>query len=405
MVRQGTKVGLYPGNLSEKVGELLQRNVEEVFIREHLEKKLLAGTQLRVKLGFDPTGPKIHIGRAIALWKLKEFQDMGHQIVFVVGDFTAQIGDPSDKLGKRPMLSADEIKRNLATYKEQVGKILDISGTEFRFNSEWLTKISLTKFIELAETFSVQQMSDRRNFKERFARGDEVSLREFLYPLLQGYDSVAVKADVEIGGTDQLFNLKAGRVVQRHYNQPEQDILITKMLLGTDGRKMSTSWGNIITVADEPREMFGKVMSIDDSLMEDYFSLATDANPAELGVVAARLKDRKENPRNVKFALAKKIVSRYCGAYAAGKAAQDFEAVFSEGQPPRDIVEVSVPAGTPLVSVALKYKLIASKSDWGRLVRGGGVSLNTVKVTDSKTKVEEGGMLKIGKRRFLKISI
>jgi tyrosyl-tRNA synthetase len=215
------------------------------------------------------------------LRKLRAFQDLGHIVVFIIGDFTAQIGDPSDKLEKRPMLTAEAIKHNLKTYKEQVGKIIDLSKAEFHYNSTWLSKLRFQEIAELAESFSVQQMTARRNFKDRFDKGEEVSLREFLYPLMQGYDSVAINADVELGGFDQLFNVKAGRVVQKHYGKPEQDVLTVQMLEGTDGRKMSSSWGNIIAIVDEPNDMYGKIMSVRDDLLTKYFLLCTDLSEEE----------------------------------------------------------------------------------------------------------------------------
>src|SRR3989344_9653687 len=247
-----------------RICDLLTRGVEDVFVKENLETKLRSGRRLRVKLGIDPTGKTIHIGRAITLWKLKAFQDLGHQVVLIVGDFTAQIGDPSDKLEKRPMLTTDVIRKNLADYKKIIGKILDVNKAEFLYNSTWLSKIGFKEISDLAESFSVQQMSNRRNFKERFERGEEVSLREFLYPLMQGYDSVAIGADIEIGGVGQLFYFKAGRIIQRHYGKTEQDVLTGKMLPGMDGRKMSTSWGNVVNVVDSQDEMFGKIMSLRD---------------------------------------------------------------------------------------------------------------------------------------------
>src|SRR3990172_9583191 len=227
---------------NEKIKELLERGVAEVIDRKNLEKKLKSGKKLRVKLGIDPTGPKLHIGRAIIIRKLRDFQRLGHQIVLIIGDATAVIGDPSDKISKRPMLTKEQVKNNLRTYKNQIGKILDLKKTEFHYNSAWLKKINFIEVGELAESFSLQQMSARRNFKERMDKGEEVSMRESLYPLMQGYDSVAVRADVELGGFDQLFNLKAGRTIQEHFGQPKQDILMVEMLEGTDGRKMSTTW-------------------------------------------------------------------------------------------------------------------------------------------------------------------
>jgi tyrosyl-tRNA synthetase len=241
------------------VDELLERGVEEIFIKEDLKKKLLSGKKLRIKLGIDPTSPYIHLGRAVVLRKLKAFQDLGHQIVLIIGDYTARIGDPSDKLEKRPMLTEKDIKNNLKNYLKQIGLILNMKKVEVRYNSAWFKKMNFLEISELLECFTVQQMSRRRNFKERLEKDSDIFLIEFLYPALQGYDSVKVKADVEIGGFDQLFNLKAGRTVQKRYGMPEQDVMTVSMLDGTDGRKMSSSWGNIIGITDAPEDMFGKV--------------------------------------------------------------------------------------------------------------------------------------------------
>ena len=267
---------------SPKIEALLTRNVEQVIDRAHLAAALASGKKLRVKFGIDPTGTKIHIGRAVALWKLREFQDLGHKIVLIIGDYTALIGDPSDKLEKRPMLTAAAIRENLKGYLAQIGKIIDLKKTEIRYNSEWLSKLKFADTLDLTDLFSASQMIERRNFKERWEKEQEISLREFMYPLMQGYDSVAVKADVELGGTDQLFNLTAGRKIQQHYGQKPQDILMTGMLDGTDGRKMSTSWGNVINVTDAPAEQYGRVMSVRDDLIGQYFRLATDVPAAKI---------------------------------------------------------------------------------------------------------------------------
>ena len=256
---------------SRKIEELLARGVEDVIVKEHLEQALKSGKQLRVKFGIDPTGPKIHLGRSIPLRKLKAFQELGHQIVLIIGDFTATIGDPSDKLSKRPTLTKEHVQENMRNYAKQLGKILDMGKVELRYNSEWLEKLSLKDINELADCFSIQQMAARRNFKDRIDKGEDVSMREMLYPLMQGYDSVVVKSDVEVGGFDQLFNVMAGRAIQKQYGQPEQDILTTQMLEGTDGRKMSTSWGNVITIVDESNDMFCKIMAIKDDLILKYF--------------------------------------------------------------------------------------------------------------------------------------
>lgn len=385
----------------KKIEEILSRNVEEIFVLESLRKKLLSGEKLRVKLGFDPTGSNIHIGRASILKKLKSFQDLGHQIVFIVGDFTAQIGDPSDKLEKRPTLSKEEILKNLKNYKDQVGKIIDISKAEFLFNSKWLSKLGFEEVTQLAESFSVQQMLNRRNFKDRFENGTEISLREFLYPLMQGYDSVAVSADVEIGGFDQLFNLKAGRVIQKHYGKKEQDIMTVKMLEGTDGKKMSTSWGNVINIVDDPYDMYGKIMSIKDDLIYKYFLSCTDLTEEEINNISKELEE-KENFKESKSRLAKEVVSMYHGKDLAEKAEKNFEETFSKKGTPENILKISISENTPIVDVLLDQKIIESKTEWRRLVSDGAVSKDGEKVEDSNIN-SVSGVYKIGKRRFIQI--
>ncbi len=391
----------------ELVRKVLNRGVEDVFIRENLEKKLLSGKPLRVKLGFDPTSPRIHIGRAIILRKLREFQNLGHTAVFIVGDFTARIGDPSDKLEKRPMLTEKDIKKNLETYKTQVGKIIDLRKAEFHFNSTWLSKLTFTAVAELAESFSLQQMSSRRNFKDRIDRGEEISLREFLYPLMQGYDSVAVKADVEIGGFDQLFNLKAGRTIQRRYGQPEQDVLTSAMLEGTDGRKMSSSWGNVINILDEPTELFGKVMSVRDELITKYFLLCTDVSETEIRGIGEKMESGALNPRDAKAHLAEEIVKIYHGEKAAGLARQSFTNVFSNAGFPTDAQQVFVAHGAELSDAVIASGAVASKSEYTRLVAEGAVfDFKTgQKVADRKACVSGTMELRIGKHRFLKITV
>ncbi len=396
-----------------KVAELLTRGVEDVLVKESLEKKLLSGQKLRVKLGIDPTGPKIHLGRAIVLRKLRAFQDLGHQVIVLIGDFTALIGDPSDKLSKRPMLTEEKIKENLKDYKNQLGKIIDLSKAEFVFNNKWLSKLGFAEIAQLAEAFSVPQMIARRNFKDRLEKGEEVSLRELLYPLMQGYDSVAVKADVELGGFDQLFNLKAGRVIQKHYGQPEQDILTTKMLEGTDWRKMSTSCDNVITIVDSADEMFGKIMSVRDELVSKYFLLCTDVSEAEIKNGEAAIVSGA-NPRDRKVLLAKAIVSIYHGTTAAEKAEAKFNAVFSDGTMPADAPEIKAENGALLADVLVGAKIISSKSDWRRLIDGGGVHVMgetgstdgpMEKITNYHQKISSNINLKIGARRFVRVTV
>jgi tyrosyl-tRNA synthetase len=389
----------------KKIEEILTRGVEDVFVVESLKKRLLSGKQQRVKLGFDPTGSKIHIGRAVILRKLKAFQDLGHKVVFIVGDFTAEIGDPSDKLEKRPMLDRSKILENLKDYKNQVGKIIDISKAEFCFNSKWLSKLGFHEIGQLAESFSVQQMSNRRNFKDRLEKGEEVSLREFLYPIMQGYDSVVVNADIELGGFDQLFNLKAGRIIQRHYGKPEQDVLTIKMLEGTDGRKMSTSWGNVINIVDEPNDMFGKVMSVKDELIIKYFTLCTDLSNKDISEIEHSLSSGA-NPRDLKIKLAHEIVKIYHGDKKADTAKENFENTFSKGGIPDEVVEVNATREEKLIDVFLDKKIVSSKSEYRRLVSEGAVTNMDadIKVTDPDSLVSNV-TYRVGKRRFVKIKL
>ncbi len=389
----------------QKINELLTRGVEEIFVKESLENKLKSGRKLRVKFGIDPTGKNVHLGNAVVLWKLRAFQDLGHQIVLIVGDFTAQIGDPSDKLDKRPMLSEEQIKENLIGYKKQIGKIIDLKKAEMVHNAGWLSKLKFDEVCRLAESFTVQQMTNRRNFKERIDKGVEISLREFMYPLMQGYDSVAVRADIELGGFDQLFNLKAGRVIQKHYKLPEQDVMALQMLNGTDGRKMSKSWGNVINVMDTADQMFGKAMSIRDDLMPSYFLLCTDVPVQEAEKVAVRL-ERGENPRDLKLELAEKITARYWGEVDAQKAKEKFIEIFSEKKIPDDIPVVTVNPGAKLADVMLQEKIVESKSEWRRLVGEKAVTdAETGMAVENPTAEAEGKIYRVGKRRWLKVKI
>ena len=389
-----------------KIREILERGTEDIIEKDHLEKSLKSGKQLRVKFGIDPTGPKIHLGRAVPLRKLKAFQDLGHQIVLIVGDCTAIIGDPSDKLSKRPMLTKEDVKRNMKSYKDQLGKILDMKKTELHYNSRWLDKLNFRETAELAESFSLQQMAHRRNFKERIDKGEDVSIRECLYPLMQGYDSVAVKADVEIGGFDQLFNLKAGRIIQKHYGQPEQDILTTKMIEGADGRKMSTSWGNVINIIDEPNDMFGKIMSMKDELILPYFWLCADIAKTDYDNFEKRLK-QGDNPRNIKMELGKRIVELYHSKKEAEEAAQEFEKVFSKKEMPSDMPEYRVSSDKiALIDLLVQTKLASSKGEARRLIAQGGVRIDQETAKDIAAVLlipEKGVILQCGKRHFVKI--
>lgn len=389
-----------------KKEELLTRGVEEIFVKKDLEEKLSSGKKLRVKFGIDPTSPFIHLGRAVPLRKLKAFQDLGHKVVLIIGDYTAKIGDPSDKLEKRPMLSDKVIKTNLKKYLEQIALILDMKKVEVQYNSKWLKKMNFFQIGELLECFTVQQMSKRRNFKERLDAGTDIFMVEFLYPALQGYDSVVVKSDVELGGFDQLFNLKAGRIVQKRYGQKEQDIMTVSMLEGTDGRKMSSSWGNIIGLTDSPEEMFGKVMSIKDELITKYFLLCTDVSMNTIEGYTRDMVTGAVNPRDLKMLLGKELVTMYHSKKSAEKAEANFIATFQNKEIPKDVLEIKAAKDALLVDVFLKQKLVSSKTEFRRLVDEHAITnldMNE-KVTDSNTKVSNG-VYRIGKKRFCKISI
>lgn len=386
----------------QKIEELLTRGVAEVIDKEHLRKRLLSGEQLRIKLGIDPTSPNLHLGRSIPLLKLRDFQDLGHQVVFIVGDFTGEIGDTSDKESERPMLTKETIQENLQTYVEQAGKILDLEKAEIRHNSEWLGKLGLSELSKLADAFSLADFNARENIKKRLEAGKRVSFREALYPLFQGYDSVAVEAQVELGGTDQRFNVLAGRRIQPLYNQEPQDILMNNLILGTDGRKMSSSWGNTINLTDEPNDMFGKVMGVPDDLIETYFIHCTRE---PLSAVQEFLKS--ENPRDAKLALAKALVTLYHGEAEAKAAEEYFINTFSKGELPENVEELALEAGVLLIDVLVTFGLATSKSDARRKIEQGGVSIDGEKITDVNAQISSepnGKILKVGKKDFRKLT-
>ncbi len=391
----------------KKIDELLTRNVEQVFVAKHLRNRLLSGKSLRIKLGIDPTGPKLHLGRAIPLWKLRDFQELGHQVVLIIGDFTALIGDPSDKLSKRPFLTIEQVRENMKDYKKQLGKILNLDKVEWRYNSEWLSAMTFIDVARLAESFSVQQMLARRNFKERYSRGVEISIRELLYPLMQGYDSAAIKCDVEVGGFDQLFNLKAGRVIQQLYHQSPQDIMAFAMLEGTDGRKMSTSWGNVINIIDQPAEIYGKIMSLIDELVVKYFYLTTRLSLEEIKQIERDLK-KGANPRQSKARLAYEVAALYHGKTAAGQVAKEFDLIHREKQIPGQMTIVKITKIQQQLSVIdllVWVKLAASKSEARRLIEQKAVRLNQKRITDWKQiiKLATNMIVQVGNRRFVKL--
>jgi len=392
---------------SQKIEEILTRGVEEIFERESLEAKLKSGRQLRIKFGIDPTGPKIHIGRAFQFWKLRDFQDLGHKIVLIIGDFTAQIGDASDKQAMRKILTEKEIKENLKDYLKQISKILNLKKVELHYNSEWFKKMKVMDFVSIQMIFTAQQTIQRRNFKERWDSAKPIGLHELDYPLFQGYDSVAIKSDVEIGGSDQLFNLQAGRDIQKYFKQKPQDIMTSKMLNGLDGRKMSTSWGNIITILDTPQDMYGKVMSMKDEQIDEYFEIATRLPNEEI----ENIKKSSNNPRDIKAVLAKEIVRMYHGENEAKKAEEEFNKVFRNKELPSDIpIFETDKEGYFMLGLLRDTHMAVSKNEAKRLVEGGGVEIQIgdkkEKVVDWKKPVSitDGMIIKVG-RKFVKIKL
>lgn len=401
-------------NLSEKdrIEEVLTRGVVDIVNRDHLLNRLTSGDKLRVKFGIDPTGLNVHIGRASSVRKLLQFQELGHQIVLIIGDFTATIGDASDKTESRRMLSREEVFVNEQTYLQQIGKILDISRAEVRHNSEWLSKLTPGDWIKLASNFTVQQMISRDNFAERIKNGVPVGLQEFLYPLAQGYDSVMVKSDVEVGGTDQLFNFMAGRKLQEVYGQEPQDILMIQLLTGTDGRKMSTSWGNVINILSDPNEKYGRTMSIPDQLIPVYMEMATNIPMQRVKEVARLIEDGSVNPIELKKELAFEIVRSLDGQKAAEEAVYNFQRIVQNKEVPDSQIPIAVVTTdklevSTLLNMLKSYNITKSKNEGRRLFEQGGISVEGAGALDSQATtidVPEAGLtFRIGKRRFLKI--
>lgn len=364
-------------------------------LKEKLTRSLKTKTPLCIKAGFDPTAPDIHLGHVVLLRKLRQFQDLGHRVVFLIGDFTAQIGDPTGRDQLRSKMDPAAIKENAKTYKSQVLKILDPKKTEIVFNSAWLGALKPQDILELTALSSVAQMLARADFKKRFEEGREISLLEFIYPLLQGYDSVHLKADVELGGSDQKFNLLMGRQLQETFNQPPQVVIMTPLLEGTDGvKKMSKSLGNYIGINEPPKEIFGKVMSISDELMYRYYEILTDCDLAEI---------KNMHPKEAKMKLAREIAGQFYSAKMVDEAQVEFERVFSQKQIPDDVETYRLAGGgESLIDVLVKARLVQSKNEARRLLKENAISHEGVKIGDENWPAKEG-ILKVGKRRFLKL--
>ena len=381
--------------------ELLTRSVEEAVPADLSKEKVASGKKLRVYLGIDPTGSRLHLGHSVALRKLQAFADSGHHAIFLVGSYTAIIGDPTGRDKMREPLTPEQVKKNFETYKEQAEKILDFSKVEIRYNHEWLESLKTYDILQIASHFTVQQMLQREMFKERMKRGEDLSPAEFLYPLMQAYDSVMLDVDCEIGGNDQLFNMMCGRKLQHAYGKRDKFVLTTKLIEGTDGRKMSKTYDNCIYLTDEPKDMFGKTLSIKDELITLYMECCTDIPMPEIKK-ATKAKKEGSNPKEFKVRLAKELVTMYHGKEAAEAAEEEFTRVFSKGGVPDDMPEAKPKKGESLIDFLVRTTLIASKSEGRRLIEQQGIRMNEIAVSDLDAKPEQG-VVKVGKRKFLRI--
>ncbi len=369
--------------------------ISEEGLRKKLEYSIKTKKPLNIKAGFDPTAPDLHLGHTVLLRKLRQFQDLGHEVFFLIGDFTGMIGDPTGRNELRKQLTRREVAKNAQTYKKQVAKILDIRKLKIVFNSKWFDRFSGADILKLTTHASISQILARDDFKKRYASGDNISMLEFMYPLMQGYDSVVLNADIEIGGTDQIFNLLVGRDLQKDFNQPQQVVLTMPLLEGTDGvQKMSKSYGNYIGINEPAKEMFGKIMSISDELMLKFYELLTDENLAKIKVM---------HPRDAKVNLAKIIITQYHSAQAAEKEENEFTRVFSQKEIPQDMPEFKAKGDKNIVVILTESKLVSSRNEARRLISQGAVSFNNIKIEKEDFVPQEFGILKAGSRRFLKV--
>jgi tyrosyl-tRNA synthetase len=392
--------------------ELLKRGTIEIFTEAELAQKLTAAAkaprQMRIKLGLDPTSPDIHLGHTVVLRKMRQFQDLGHKAVLIIGDYTARIGDPTGQNATRPILTPDQIRQNAKTYFEQAGKILDTTEEklEIRYNSEWLEKLTLMEMIQIAARKTVAQMLQRDTFKKRLQADIDVYTHEFLYPLMQGYDSVMVESDVELGGTDQTFNNLVGRDIQKAYGQPPQVVITMPILVGLDGKeKMSKSKGNYIGVTDEPNDMFGKAMSISDDMMENYFTLLTTL-PTDK--ITELINPEKTHPKQAKVRLGKTIVAQFYGENTAEEAASEFDRIFAQRELPDEMPEVAIPSEPIAASKLLLYcKLVSSGGEAKRMIKQSAAGIDGEKLKDPNTEItpKDGMVIRVGKRKFARLKI
>ena len=392
---------------TEQMSEF-RRGAEEILIEEDLVDRLDSGKKLRVKTGFDPTAPDLHLGHTVLINKMRQFQEFGHTVIFLIGDFTGLIGDPSGRNATRPPLTREQINENAETYKEQVFKILDPELTEIRFNSEWMDKLGAAGMITLAARHTVARMLERDDFKKRFSNNQSIAIHEFLYPLAQGYDSVALESDVELGGTDQKFNLLVGRELQKQYGQPQQVILTVPLLEGLDGvKKMSKSADNYIALEDKPNDMFGKIMSISDELMWRYYELLSFKSAAEIAQIKSAV-EQGANPRDAKFALAEEIIARFHSQQAADSARENFVSQFAKGAVPDDMPEVTLSVGQEGIRIANLLKdasLVNSTSEGMRMIKQGAVKIDGEKVEDTGLVLTERAdlVVQVGKRKWARV--
>ena len=393
----------------DKQMELIRRGAVDIIDEAELRKKLARGKPLRVKAGFDPTAPDLHLGHSVLIQKLKHFQELGHEVIFLIGDFTGMIGDPSGRSDTRPALTREQVLQNAETYKAQVFKILDPAKTAVEFNSTWMSGLSSVDFIRLASHYNVARMLEREDFRNRYETGQSIAVHEFLYPLIQGYDSVALKADIELGGTDQLFNLLMGRHLQSHYGQEPQCILTVPLLEGLDGiKKMSKSLGNYVGITEAPGQIFGKLMSVSDELMWRYFELLSDMSLESIALLREKAAQGEAHPKTVKESLAFELTARYHGEDAAMAAKDEFNAVFAKGGAPEDMPCVSLAPDEENTAPAVLEKAgaVASRGEARRLIRQGALAVNDVRWSDEIAPLPAGEhVLKLGKKRFIKVIV
>jgi len=397
------------GNIEENMS-IIRRGADEILIESELIDKLKRGKPLRIKAGFDPTAPDLHLGHTVLINKLRQFQDLGHEVLFLIGDFTGMIGDPTGKSATRPPLTRDEVIENARTYEQQIFKILDPEKTLVMFNSSWMGEMSAADLVQLAAKHTVARMLERDDFAKRYKSGQPIAIHEFLYPLVQGYDSVAMRADVELGGTDQKFNLLVGRELQKHYGQEPQIVLTMPILEGLDGvQKMSKSLNNYIGIHEDPTQMFGKIMSISDELMWRYFELLSFKPTSEIALYKKEISEGK-NPRDVKFDLAIEIITRFHNEKAAQQARQDFIERFQKGNLPDDMPEMTVKSdkgGILLPNLLKEAKLVASTSEGRKMIQQGAVKIDSERVDDPtlQIKVDSSHVYQVGKRRFARVNV